>query len=450
MTSRMSRSRSTLARRSAAIGAALLAGSLVLTACSSDPSAHGGAHDSSMEMQPGVDPDDVMFAQMMIPHHEQAVVMSDLAGSRAGDPVIAELALEIRGAQAPEIDLMSSWLDAWGAERLSSDDAMGAHGSHGMAGMLTQEQLDALAAAEGSDFDTLFARSMIEHHEGAVQMARDVLAAGSDPEVAALAREIIVTQEKEILLLQTFLAGQEGGSAVGVGTVPVNPALSHVHGAVVDGDHVVVGTHDGVHRVAIATGASERIGSSQDDFMGFTGQVSETLVASGHPGPGSNLPDPLGLLVSDDGGITWEARSLLGEVDFHGLAVRGNEIVGWDTRGPLQWSSDGGRTWTAGPVLTPTSLAWFGDRVWLATPDQGLVTWLPGDADVSPVGSSGVLVAASPQGEVLWRVDIDGSVHRTTDGAEWENVGAVTSIEALAGDADRAYAVTAQGLQIVP
>ena len=447
MNARMSLARPSRMQRVTALGAALIAGSLVLAACSSDSSAHGGGHDSMTEVAADVDPADVMFAQMMIPHHEQAVVMADLAASRASDPAIVNLAREIKGAQAPEIALMGSWLDEWGAERLSSDEAMGAHGSHGMAGMLDQDQLDDLAQSEGADFDTLFAKAMIEHHQGAVQMARDVLADGADPDVAALAREIIVTQEKEILQLQSFLG--EDGAAAAAATVPVTPSLGHVHGAVVDGDDLVVGTHDGVHRIAIATGSSQRVGASQDDFMGFTGQAAGTLVASGHPGPGSDQPNPLGLMASDDGGSTWQVRSLLGEVDFHGLAVNGDQVVGWDTRGPLQWSIDGGRTWTAGPDVMPTSLAWFGDVVWLGTPDAGLVTWRPGDPAVTVLDSPGVLVAAATDGAALWRVDMDGSVHRTTDGATWEPVGAVTAIEALAADAQRAYAVTASGLQIV-
>ena len=447
MNARMSLARPSRMQRVTALGAALIAGSLVLAACSSDSSAHGGGHDSMTEVAADVDPADVMFAQMMIPHHEQAVVMADLADTRASDPVIVELAREIKGAQAPEIELMSSWLDAWGAPRMDSDDAMGEHGSHGMAGMLSDEQLDVLAQAQGAEFDTLFAQAMIEHHEGAVQMARDVLADGADPDVAALAREIIVTQEKEILQLKSFL-GVEGGSAAAA-TVPVTPALGHVHGAVVDGDDLVVGTHDGVHRIAIATGESQRVGTSQDDFMGFTGQVTGTLVASGHPGPGSDRPNPLGLLASDDGGATWQERSLLGEVDFHGLAVNGDEVVGWDTRGPVQWSSDGGRTWTQGPMLTPTSLAWFGGSVWLAVPELGLVTWSPGDPEVATANAPGVLLAVSADGTALWRVDMDGTVHRTTDGVVWETRGVVTSIEALAADADRAYAVTSSGLQVV-
>ena len=435
-------------RRVAVLGALLLTGSLTLAACSSSPAPQGAPSDTSTAVQSSANWADVMFAQMMIPHHEQAVTMADLAASRAEDPLILDLALEIRGAQDPEIALMATWLDGWGADRLSADEAASGHGSHGMAGMLSDEQLKALAGEEGSAFDAMFAQSMIEHHEGAIQMARDVLEDGSDPQAAALAREIIVTQEKEILQLQSFLGSDDAAPSASV-VVPVSPALDHVHGAIVDGDSVVVGTHDGVHSIDIATGASSRIGSARDDFMGFTGQLAGTLVASGHPGPGSTLPNPLGLLASEDGGRTWESRSLLGEVDFHGIAVRGDEVVGWDTRGPLQWSTDGGSTWTAGPSMTPTALAWFEDKVWLATPDQGLVTWSPGDADVVPVGLPAVLVSSAADGSTLWKVDGDGSVHRTVDGSTWQQVGLVTSIEALAADADRAFAVTARGLQVI-
>lgn len=432
------------------LSALVLAGGLLLAGCSSDTASHGESHGNAAEapadLAPGVSGADVMFAQMMIPHHEQAVVMSTLAEARASDPLIRDLAKEISAAQEPEIALMSTWLDEWGAERLSSDEAMGAHGSHGMAGMLTQDQLDDLSAAQGSEFDTLFAQSMIEHHEGAVQMARDVLATGSDPDVAALAREIIVTQEKEILQLTSFLAGS-GSAASGIS---ITPALGHVHGAIVDGSDLVVGTHDGVHRIELPSGASSRIGTSQDDLMGFAGEASGLLVASGHPGPGSAVPNPLGLVISQDGGQSWRPTSLQGEVDFHGLAVRDDEVVGWDTRGPLQWSTDAGMTWTPGPALTPTSLAWFGDDVWLATPDLGLVTWRPGAAEVVVRDIPGLLVAVSPDGSVLWRMDGDGVVYRTRDGITWEERGQVTSVEALAGDAERAYAVTARRMEIVP
>jgi uncharacterized protein (DUF305 family) len=183
-------------RRSLSVVAVLVA-LLGLTACSNHAAAPDPAGDASAA--------DAMFAQMMIPHHEQAVVMADLAPTRAQDPQIIELATEIKGAQQPEIDQMAAWLEEWGVPRLAGDEAMAAHGSHGMSGMLTDEQLAELEASSGTDFDQLFAQLMIEHHEGAIEMANAVVDS-SDPRVAQLAQQIIRTQEAEIEQLRP-LAG---------------------------------------------------------------------------------------------------------------------------------------------------------------------------------------------------------------------------------------------------
>ena len=148
---------------------------------------------------------EVMFAQMMIPHHEQAVVMADLAATRASSPVIKELAAEIKAAQQPEIDQMSAWLAEWGVPVMDGDEAMSTHGGHGMSGMLSAEDLEALAAADGAEFDRLFAEFMIMHHEGAIEMAEGVLGS-SDPRVADLAAAIVSAQEGEIGQLRAFLA----------------------------------------------------------------------------------------------------------------------------------------------------------------------------------------------------------------------------------------------------
>ena len=419
---------------------AALATGLVLGACSLNISSNGnyggmdGDHMSA----------DAMFAQMMIPHHDQAIVMADLATTRAKDPTIVVLAAEIKAGQGPEIELMSSWLDEWDVPRMTGGDMMGQHGGHGMAGMLTDEQLDELAATSGDEFDRLFARYMIEHHEGAIDMAQDVLDSGSDPRVAALAREIIATQEKEILQMQVFLNEETTSSAM-----QLAPALTHVHAAVTSGRQLLVATHDGLHRVDPATGTTSRVGESRDDYMALGGGAAQGLIASGHPGPGSSAANPLGLVASADGGATWATMSLGGEVDFHALTTRGSEVVGWDTRGPLLWSSDRGRTWSSGPTTTPTSLAWFGETVWIAHPDDGLLTWRPGDSQLERTDTPGVLLSAAPGGDALWRLDRDGSVHRTIDGQEWEPVGTVSRVEAFVADRDTAYAVSADGVQKV-
>lgn len=429
------------------VGGALAVFALAVTGCGGSTATDSGGNSNSSSTQYGIAAE-AMFAQMMIPHHEQAVVMADYAATRAEDPQIQALAAEIKAAQEPEIALMATWLEEWGVPRMMGSDAMMMHGGHGMSGMLTDEQLDELANAQGSAFDVLFATYMIEHHLGAIDMARDVLATGSDPRVLELAREIIVTQESEILRLQAFLTGDDAGD---IDIVSISPALGHLHGAVVEGSGLLIGTHDGVHRVDLDAGSTARVGSSADDFMGFAGEPDGLLVASGHPGPGSSLPNPLGLIASSDGGQTWEAVSLTGEVDFHSLAVSGDQVVGWDTRGGVLWSTDRGATWQEGPQLTPTSLAWFDGKVWMATPDQGLVTWTPGTA--TPEAVSGplpaVLLAASGDGQALWRIDRDGAVHRTLDGSSWESAGRVISVEAFAADLDQAFSVTRTSVQIL-
>lgn len=140
---------------------------------------------------------DVMFAQMMIPHHEQAVEMSEIALDPASgaSAAIQDLAIRIRDAQDPEIALMKSFLTAWGAP-VSSEDGMD-HSSM-MEGMLTVEELDELAGLQGSEFDARWAAAMIAHHKGAVAMAEDVLADGKNAETRKLAEEIIANQQAEI------------------------------------------------------------------------------------------------------------------------------------------------------------------------------------------------------------------------------------------------------------
>ncbi len=155
-----------------------------------DGSADGGMMDA-----------DAMFAQMMIPHHEQAIEMSDIALDPARDasPEVTALATQIKAAQDPEIAQMRAWLDEWGVPEMMAGEAMADHGGHGgMEGMLTDEQLQALRDAKGADFDRLFVDGMIAHHEGAIAMAEDVKANGDDPRVQELADAIITGQQAEI------------------------------------------------------------------------------------------------------------------------------------------------------------------------------------------------------------------------------------------------------------
>ncbi|MEU7899574.1 DUF305 domain-containing protein [Nonomuraea sp. NPDC049152] len=142
---------------------------------------------------------DVTFARMMIPHHRQAVEMAGLAGTRAVDPEIKELAAQIKAAQDPEIKIMTDWLRAW--DRPVPSGGMG----HSMPGIMSEEQMKELEEAKGAAFDRRFAELMIAHHEGAIEMARTEKATGADPVVKELAETIETAQRAEVGRLRRFL-----------------------------------------------------------------------------------------------------------------------------------------------------------------------------------------------------------------------------------------------------
>jgi uncharacterized protein (DUF305 family) len=165
---------------------------------------HGGGSSSSpaTTVQGEFNAADSMFAMMMIPHHEQAIEMSDVILAKTGvDQDVLDLAQQIKDAQAPEIELMQSWLDDWGMPTSGGMDGMD-HGN----GMMSGDDMAALAAAEGDDAARLFLQQMIEHHQGAIDMAQDVLDDGANPEVLALAERIISAQTDEIATMEQLLA----------------------------------------------------------------------------------------------------------------------------------------------------------------------------------------------------------------------------------------------------
>ena len=200
------------AGRPSAIGAVALAAALAFTGCATVADRGGGMgdgmdHDGTGQTDGSSEFNqaDIMFAQMMIPHHEQAIEMSELILAKDGvDPEVVELAEEITAAQGPEIEQMESWLDEWGAPSMMDADDMGAMG--GMGGMLTDEELDELEAADGTTGTTLFLQGMIEHHEGAIDMAERHQENGENAEALALSASIIETQTAEIERMREMLA----------------------------------------------------------------------------------------------------------------------------------------------------------------------------------------------------------------------------------------------------
>ncbi|WP_076263860.1 DUF305 domain-containing protein [Intrasporangium flavum] len=155
---------------------------------------------------------DVAFAAGMVPHHAQAVTMSDLALQRSSNADVTALATAIKGAQDPEIRTMSGWLAGWGRPVPASSggheghDMTGTNGAGGsMAGMMTAEQMASLEAASGPAFDRLWLELMVEHHEGAVSMARTELRDGSSPAAKELAQSVIDGQTAEIATMRALL-----------------------------------------------------------------------------------------------------------------------------------------------------------------------------------------------------------------------------------------------------
>ncbi|MGE9807145.1 DUF305 domain-containing protein [Janibacter sp. G1551] len=198
-----------LSKRYAILAGTGLAATLALSACGDDQSTDSGSmgmnHSSSSPAPSGsasvtAPAGDVMFAQMMIPHHEQAVEMAELAlQNDSASKEVTDLATEIKAAQGPEIETMNRWLREWNAP------PSGGSMDHGSGGMMTEADMQKLSGATGEDFNRMWVTMMIEHHEGAVDMAEGVLQTTSNPEVKQMAQAIVDGQKKEIATMKGML-----------------------------------------------------------------------------------------------------------------------------------------------------------------------------------------------------------------------------------------------------
>ncbi|WP_255770683.1 DUF305 domain-containing protein [Pseudarthrobacter sulfonivorans] len=203
--------------RTTVIAAALTA-SLGLAGCAAEstpaggitmPGMHGASSGPMSGMMPDADDDhnqaDIMFAQMMIPHHAQAVEMSDIMLAKQDIPAdVTTLATKIKAAQAPEIELMTGWLKAW-------NQPTGMTGStvpgHSMGGMVDADGINKLKSAQGTDAVRLFLQQMIGHHDGAIDMAQQEIRTGKYPATIQLCRDIVTSQGAEIKEMKALLAG---------------------------------------------------------------------------------------------------------------------------------------------------------------------------------------------------------------------------------------------------
>ncbi|MEV5503669.1 DUF305 domain-containing protein [Nonomuraea fuscirosea] len=144
---------------------------------------------------------DVRFAEGMIPHHRQALEMTSLVQARTTTPAIRSFARQIAAAQTPEIKAMTTWLRELGREAPAGH----AHTTDPGYGMATQDQLNALRAAQGGVFDRMFLQLMTRHHEGAVKMAGEELAGGRDQRMRLLAKDVYSGQSIEIARMREVL-----------------------------------------------------------------------------------------------------------------------------------------------------------------------------------------------------------------------------------------------------
>lgn len=154
---------------------------------------------------------DVKFVQGMIGHHAQALEMTALLASRTASDEMRTLASRIEISQADEIRMMQDWL-ARRSEKLPDPHAHHAAGAALMPGMLTADEMARLAAARGPEFDRLFLRFMIEHHEGALSMVADLFAtpgAGQEPDLFAFASDVEADQRMEIDRMLAMLKSKE-------------------------------------------------------------------------------------------------------------------------------------------------------------------------------------------------------------------------------------------------
>ncbi|MFJ4262302.1 DUF305 domain-containing protein [Paenarthrobacter nicotinovorans] len=197
--------------------AVALAAGLALAGCSSNTPGssgtsmpgmdHGNMGSSTMPSAPASstaaagqhNAADAMFAQMMIPHHAQAVEMSEMILKKQNIPAtVSALATRIKDAQGPEIEKMTGWLKAWNEPTMMA-------GGHSMDGMMDADDMSKLEAAQGVEAAKLFLTQMIAHHQGAVTMAKTETTDGKNPDAVQLAKDIVAAQEAEIKEMQQLL-----------------------------------------------------------------------------------------------------------------------------------------------------------------------------------------------------------------------------------------------------
>jgi len=186
--------------------AAALATAVVVSSCSKteDHTQHATSAAPTSQAVAAHNADDVMFAQMMIPHHQQAIDLATMAAIHTTNQAVRTLAGRIADEQQPEIDAMKALLLQWDV-----DPAMGDHSGHGasMQGMVDDATMTKLKSLNGPEFDTLWLQAMIGHHQGAIEMAKTEIAKGRSADLTTMAKSIVTAQQAEIDQMKQMLGG---------------------------------------------------------------------------------------------------------------------------------------------------------------------------------------------------------------------------------------------------
>ena len=246
-------------------------------------------------------------------------------------------------------------------------------------------------------------------------------------------------------LLLAACTGSAGGSPDGEASTPGLPS-AHVHGVAIDpsDETLFLATHEGLYRYDES--GPRRVGP-QIDLMGFTIAGPELFYASGHPGPGVDLAEPVGLIQSTDGGASWTQVSRQGQSDFHALAASSAAIVGSD--GTELLSTSDGATWVElDTPVPPYAIATSPDgQVLIATSESGPMR-------SSDAGSTWTILKEAPLLQVVASagssqavgITPDGTVALSADsGQTWSERGSIPGPPQAVG----AYATPAGSLRIV-
>jgi uncharacterized protein (DUF305 family) len=201
--------RNTTLRRAVAVATSIAA--LLLLGCSGQSSSGRGESAAPAETVSGVaaevNQEDVRFARLMAPHHDQAVSMCEmvLSKKRGVKPEVRDLAEQIAKVRESQIETLNGWIQSWdpGGDLEPAEDENAPH--HGGHGLMTERQMQELDLADGPDAQRLFLEGMIRHHEGAVAIAEAEVTGGSYPDAVELAKEMVATQKAEIAAMQQIL-----------------------------------------------------------------------------------------------------------------------------------------------------------------------------------------------------------------------------------------------------